>query len=62
MFQMFVLDDLMGVHLKVQKEVLKKKEETLAAGKEFFPITNDMIVSSCIQVSISPTFYEQLLR
>jgi hypothetical protein len=59
---MFVPDDLMGVHLKVQKEVLKKKEETLAAGKEFFPITNDMIVGSCIQVSILPTFYEQLLR
>ena len=44
-------DDLMGVHLKVQDEVAKKKEETEAAGKEHLPITNDMIVSSCIQVS-----------
>ena len=43
-------DDVMGVHLKVKQEVDKKKEETLAAGKEYLPITNDMIVSSCIQV------------
>ena len=42
----------MGVHLKVKQEVDKKKEETLAAGKEYLPITNDMIISSCIQVRL----------
>ena len=43
-------DDMMGVHLKVQEEMEKKKEEIIASGEEYIPLTDDMIISSCMQV------------
>ena len=43
-------EDMMGVHLKVQGELEKKKNEILASGQEFFPLTEKMITSSCFQV------------
>ena len=43
----FVSDDMLGVHLRVQEEVEKKK----SSSEEMLHITNDMIISSCMQVN-----------
>ena len=45
-----VLDDMMGVHLKVKEEAEKKKNETIAAGEEYIQLTDEMITSSVMQV------------
>jgi hypothetical protein len=47
------VDDMMGVHLKVKEEVEKKKAENLASGEELLPLNNEMIISSCMQVSFT---------
>ena len=46
----FVSDDMLGVHLRVQEEVEKKK----SSSEEMLHITNDMIISSCMQVTPTP--------
>jgi hypothetical protein len=45
---------MMGVHLKVKDEIEKKKNEILASGEEYIPLTDDMIISSCMQVRDRP--------
>ncbi len=40
----------MGVHLKVKEEIEKKKNDTLLSGEEYIPLTDEMIISSCMQV------------
>jgi len=48
-------DDLMGIHLKVKEEVERKKQEEVKSSnesktdEELLPITDDMILSSCMQ-------------
>jgi hypothetical protein len=44
---------MMGVHLKVKEEVEKKKAENISTGEELLPLTNEMIISSCMQVLIN---------
>lgn len=45
----------MGIHLKVKEEVEHKKQEEVKAThiskteEEMFPVTDDMILSSCMQ-------------
>jgi len=52
-FIIFLPDDMMGVHLKVKEEVEKKKAENISTGEELLPLTNEMIISSCMQVLIN---------
>ena len=46
-----ISDDMMGVLLKVKGEVEKKLSESKVTEEEVLPLTEDMIISSVMQVS-----------
>jgi len=48
-----ISDDMMGVHLRVKEEIEKKKNEIILSGEEYTPLTEEMIISSCMQVSFT---------